>query len=50
MGRLMANYHVPDYLILHFGRAVKSDLQKTSLSAVSADGLYFNTDVPVVFV
>jgi len=42
--------HVPDYLILPFGRAVKSDLQKVALTAVSADGLYFSTDVPVIFV
>jgi hypothetical protein len=40
--------HVPDYLILPFGRAVKADLQKIALSAVSADGLYFSTDVPVI--
>jgi hypothetical protein len=44
------NLHVPDYLILPFGRAVKSDLQKIMLSAVSADGLYFSTDVPVIFI
>jgi hypothetical protein len=46
----MSNFHVPDYLILPFGRAVKSDLQKIALSAVSADGLYFATDVPVIFI
>jgi hypothetical protein len=46
----MANLHVSDCLILPFGRAVKSDLQKISLSAVSADGLYFSTDVPVIFI
>ncbi len=46
----MANLHVPDYLILPYGRAVKSDLQKIALSAVSADGLYFSTDVPVIFI
>jgi hypothetical protein len=44
------NLHVPDYLILPFGHAVKSDLQKITLSAVSADGLYFSTDVPVIFI
>jgi hypothetical protein len=44
------NLHVPDYLILPFGRAVKSDLQKIMLSAVSADGLYFSTEVPVIFI
>jgi hypothetical protein len=44
------NLHVPDYLILPFGRAVKSDLQKIALSAVSADGLYFSTDVPIIFI
>lgn len=43
-------YHVPDVLILPFGRAVKDDLQKVNLSAVSADGLYFSTNVPVLFV
>ncbi|SRR5258708_18216389 len=42
--------HVPDYLILPFGQAVKSDLQKIGLSAVSADGLYFSTSVPVIFI
>jgi len=46
----MQNFHVPDYLILPFGRAIKSDLQKIMLSAVSADGLYFSTDVPVIFI
>ena len=44
----MQNIHVPDYLILPVGRAVKSDLQKIMLSAVSADSLYFSTDVPVI--
>jgi hypothetical protein len=47
---MMQNFHVPDYLILPFGRAVKSDLQKIMLSAVSADGLYFSTNVPVIFI
>src|SRR5215467_622447 len=46
----MRTVHVPDYLILPFGRAVKSDLQKINLSAVSADGLYFSTDVPIIFI
>jgi hypothetical protein len=46
----MSILHVPDYLILPYGRAVKSDLQKISLSAVSADGLYFSTDIPVIFI
>jgi hypothetical protein len=40
--------HVPDYFILLYGRAVKSDLQKIALSAVSADGLNFY--VPVIFI
>jgi hypothetical protein len=44
------NLHVPDFLILPFGRAVKSDLQKIALSAVSADGLYFSTDVPIIHI
>ena len=46
----MPNIHVPDYLILPFGRAVRSDLQKVALSAVSADGLYFSTEVPVIYI
>jgi hypothetical protein len=46
----LPNIHVPDYLILPFGRAVKSDLQKVALTAVSADGLYFSTGVPVVYI
>jgi hypothetical protein len=49
-GISVANLHVPDYLILPFGRAVKKDLQQIALSAVSADGLYFTTDVPVIFI
>jgi hypothetical protein len=44
------NLYVPDFLILPFGHAVKSDLRKILLSAVSADGLYFSTDVPVIFI
>lgn len=44
----MSAFHVPDHLILPYGRAVKNDLQKISLSAVSADGLYFSTDVSVI--
>jgi hypothetical protein len=35
----MAIFHVPDYLILPFGYAKKSDLQRIGLAAVSADGL-----------
>jgi len=46
----LPNIHVPDYLILPFGRAVKSDLQKVALTAVSADGLYFSTGVLVVYI
>jgi hypothetical protein len=46
----MAILHVPDFLILPFGHVVKSDLDKILLSAVSADGLYFSTDVPVIFI
>jgi hypothetical protein len=46
----MANIHVPDYLILPFGRSTKSDLARISLSSVSADGLYFSTGVPCVFI
>jgi hypothetical protein len=29
---------------------VKSDLQKIALSAASSDGLYFSTEVPVIFI
>jgi hypothetical protein len=50
VGNVATNIHVPDYLILPFGKAVKDDLQKISLSAVSANGLYFATDVPVIFI
>jgi hypothetical protein len=46
----VADHHVPDYLILPFGRAVKADLQRITLSAVSANGLYFSTEVPVIFI
>jgi hypothetical protein len=42
--------HVSDHLVLLFGRAVKSDLQKISLTAVSADGFYLSSDIPVIFI
>jgi hypothetical protein len=46
----LANIHVPDFLILPFGRATKDDLGRITLAAVSADGLYFNSDVSCVFI
>jgi hypothetical protein len=46
----LANFHVPDYLILPFGRATKDDLRRIALSAVSADGLYFSSEVSCVFI
>jgi len=44
------NVYLRDFMILPFGRAVKSDLQKISLSAVSTDGLYFSTNVPAIVI
>jgi hypothetical protein len=46
-----ANLHVPDYLILPFGRAVKSDLQKDwAVRSFSRRVAFFSADVSVVFV
>jgi hypothetical protein len=44
------NVHLRDFMILPFGRAVKSDLQKISLSAVSTDGCWFSTNVPAIVI
>jgi hypothetical protein len=44
------NVYLRDFMILPFGRAVKSDLQRISLSAVSTDGLYFSTNVPAIVI
>jgi hypothetical protein len=46
--KLIRCVNVPDHLLLPFGHAVKSDLQRIGLTAVAADGLYFSTDVPVI--
>ncbi len=40
--------YIPGYLVLPFGRAVKSDLQKIVLSSVSPDGVYLSTDISVI--
>jgi hypothetical protein len=46
--KLTRSVKVLDCLLLPFGRAVKSDLQKIGLTAVSTDGFYLSTDVSVI--
>ncbi len=46
----MAHIHVPDHLILPFGTATKSDIQRIVLSSVAANGIYLTADVPVVYI
>jgi len=50
VSRTITRLYLPDYLILLFGHAKKYDLQRVSLSAVSTDGLYFETDVSVILI
>jgi len=47
---MTTHIHVSDHLILPYGRAVRDDLQKINLSAVSANGLYFSTEVPIIYI
>jgi hypothetical protein len=47
---LISRLYLPDFLILPFGHAQKRDLQRITLSAVSTDGLYFSTNVSVIFI
>jgi hypothetical protein len=46
----VAHIHVPDHLILPFGTATKSDIQRIVLSSVAANGLYLAADVPIVYI
>jgi hypothetical protein len=41
---------ITDHLILPFGRATKSDLQKITLAAVAANGIYLRADIPCVYI
>jgi hypothetical protein len=50
LGTTTLSVHLPGYMILPYGRAMKSDLQKISLSAVSTDGLYFSTNVTAILI
>lgn len=42
--------HIPDHLILPFGTATKNDLPRIKLSSVAANGVYFTSDVPCVYI
>src|SRR5467141_559424 len=41
---------ITDHLILPFGTAKKSDLQKITLAAVAANGIYLRADTPCVYI
>jgi hypothetical protein len=41
---------IADHLILPFGTARKSDLQRIKLSSVAANGIYFSADVPCIYI
>jgi hypothetical protein len=42
--------HIHDHLILPFGAARKSDLQKIKLTSVAANGIYITSDVPCLYI
>jgi hypothetical protein len=42
--------HIPNHLILPFGTARKFDLNRIRLSSVAANGIYFTTDVPCIYI
>ena len=48
--RLGNNIEITDHLILPFGRAKKFDLQKITLAAVAANGIYLRADIPFVYI
>jgi hypothetical protein len=41
---------ISDHLILPFGTAQKRDLSNIKLSSVGANGIYFTTDIPCVYI
>jgi hypothetical protein len=41
---------ITDHLILPFGTAKKFDLQKVTLAAVAANGIYLRADIPCVYI
>jgi hypothetical protein len=41
---------ISDHLILPFGTARKFDLQKIRLSSVAANGIYFRSEIPCVYI
>src|ERR1700732_3870844 len=41
---------IKDHLILPFGTAKKFDLQKVTLAAVAANGIYLRADIPCVYI
>jgi len=41
---------ITDHLILPFGTAKKFDLQKITLAAVAANGIYLRADIPCVYI
>jgi hypothetical protein len=42
--------HIRDHLILPFGTATKNDLPRIKLSSVAANGVYFTSDIPCVYI
>ena len=42
--------HVPNHLILPFGTAKMLDLDRIKLSSVAANGIYFTSDIPCVYI
>ncbi len=47
---MCAKLHIPDHLILPFGTKTKFNLDKVKLISVSADGIYLDIDIPVVYI
>jgi hypothetical protein len=48
--RLGPVIEIRDHLILPFGTAKKFDLQKVTLAAVAANGIYLRADIPCVYI
>jgi hypothetical protein len=43
-------FHIPDHLILPFGTAQKFDIERIKLSSAGANGIYFTSDIPCVYI
>lgn len=42
--------HIRDHLILPFGTARRFDLNRIKLSSVAANGIYFTSDIPCIYI